>query len=25
VLAVQETVNVKPSNTQIDTSRTITV
>jgi cytochrome c oxidase assembly protein subunit 11 len=25
VLAVQETVNVRPSNTQIDTSRTITV
>jgi cytochrome c oxidase assembly protein Cox11 len=25
VLAVQETVNVKPSNTQIDASRTITV
>lgn len=25
VLAVQETVNVKPSNTQIDTSRTITI
>jgi cytochrome c oxidase assembly protein subunit 11 len=25
VLAVQETVNVKPANTQVDTSRTITV